>query len=122
MKVNTRLEEAEGRIVNAEERIQNTEDILSEMLKLQAQLEAKITDQEGRSRRENIRLYGIPEGAETDSPSMIMFVQKLLWENLDIPELANLQIERAHRALGPQPPSDAQPRSILVKFLSFRTK
>ena len=61
-KVNTRLEEAEGRIVKAEERIQNTEDVLSEMLKLQAQLEAKITDQEGRSRRENIRLYGIPEG------------------------------------------------------------
>ena len=53
-KVNTRLEEAEGRIVNAEEMIQNTEDILSKKLKLQTQLEAKITDQEGRSRRETI--------------------------------------------------------------------
>ena len=60
--------------------------------------------------------------AETNSPSMITFVEKLLRENLDIPELSNLQIEKALRALGPQPPSDAQPRSILVKFLSFRTK
>lgn len=118
----TRLDEAEGRIESAEERIQNGEDVMAEMLKLQTQLEAKMTDLEGRTRRENIRIYGVPEGAEKDYPSMLAFVEKLLRDNLDIPPTTNLQIERSHRALGPLPPTGAPPRSILAKFLSFNTK
>ena len=85
VKTNTRLDEAEGRITKAEERIQNTEDVLKEMIKLQAKLEEKITDQESRSRRDNVRIYGIPEGTEKEASSMISFVEKLLRENLDIP-------------------------------------
>ncbi|XP_037388770.1 uncharacterized protein LOC119262033 [Pygocentrus nattereri] len=122
MKTDNRLAEAENRIEKAEERIQNTDDILAEMLKLLAQLEAKITDQESRSRRENIRIYGLPEGAESDSACMISFVEKTLRENLDIPSEEPLHVEWAHRSLGTQPPAGAQPRSILVKFLSYRTK
>lgn len=34
----------------------------------------------------------------------------------------NLQIERAHRALTPLPPPGSAPRSIIVRFLDFRTK
>lgn len=121
-KTNIRLDEAEERIVKVEDRIQNTEDIILEMIKLQAQMEAKITDQESRLRRENIRIYGIPEEAENDSPSMIEFVEKLLGDNLVISDTPSLQIERAHRALGTKPPSTAPPRSILVKFASYRVK
>ncbi len=121
-KTNARLDEAEERIIKAEERIQNTEDILLEMLKLHSSLDAKITDQESRSRRENIRIYGVAEGSEKESPSMTSFVEKLFRENLNIPEDMTLQLERAHRALGPQPPEEAAPRSILVRFLSFKTK
>lgn len=121
-KTNTRLEEAEDRIEKAEERIQNVEGVLSEMLKLHAQMEAKLTEQESRSRRENIRLYGIPEGAEKDSISVVELVERLLGDNLEIADTTTLQIERAHRSLGPKPPLHAQPRSIIVKFASFRTK
>lgn len=121
-KTNVRLDEAEERIMKVEERVQNTEDILAEMLKLHNSLDAKITDQENRSRRENIRLYGVTEGAEKQSQSMTSFVEKLLRENLDIPDDMPLHLERAHRALGPQPPEDAAPRSILVRFLSSKTK
>lgn len=53
---------------------------------------------------------------------MIPFVEKLFKENIDIPDTKDLQIERADRALAPKPPAGAQPRSILVKFLSFRMK
>lgn len=121
-KTNTRLGEAEDRIEKAEERIQNVEGVLSEMLKLHAQMEAKLTEQESRSRRENIRLYGIPEGAENDSATVTEFIEKLLGDNLDIADSTTLHIERAHRSLGPRPPPHAQPRSIVVKFASFRTK
>lgn len=120
-RTNTKLEEAEERIEKAEERLQNVEDIVSEMLKLHAQTEARLTDQESRSRRENIRLYGIPEGAERDSSSVIVFVEQLLRDNLDVGD-TSLNIERAHRSLGDRPPPSAQPRSIVVKFASFRSK
>lgn len=119
---NARLEEAEGRIVTAEERIQNAEEVLTAMLKMHSKMEEKLVDIEGRSRRNNVRIYGVPEGAEKDSPTMTVFLEKLLRENLHLPGDAPFQIERAHRSLGKQPPADAQPRSIVVKFLSFTMK
>lgn len=48
-------------------------------------LDEKITDQESRSRWDNVRIYGIPEGTEKEALSMISFVEKSLRENLDIP-------------------------------------
>lgn len=63
-KTNNRLEEAEERIVGLEERSQNTESVMAEFLKLQSQLDERITDQEGSSRWNNIRIYGVAEGAE----------------------------------------------------------
>jgi len=47
--------------MKAEERIQNTEDIVSKMLKLLAQMEAKITEQERHSRREKYAYTGLPK-------------------------------------------------------------
>ena len=61
-KTNNRLEEAEDRIEKAEERLQNVEGVLSEMLKLHAQMETKLTEQESRSRRVNIRLWDSRRG------------------------------------------------------------
>ncbi|KAE8287224.1 hypothetical protein D5F01_LYC15193 [Larimichthys crocea] len=123
MKVNTRLDEAEGRIEKAKERIQNTEDVVTAMLKLHTKLEDKLLDLESRSRRENMRIYGVPEGSEKESTTMISFVENLLREGLELThDMPDLQIERAHRSLGPQPPRDAPPRSIIIKCLSFKTK
>ncbi|RXN04046.1 putative transposase element L1Md-A101/L1Md-A102/L1Md-A2 [Labeo rohita] len=116
---NKRIEEAENRITEAEEQIQQTGEALVELLKLQTQLESKLTDQEGRSRRDNI--YGVPEGSENGS-STITFIEKLLKDGLDLDPSTELQIQRAHRALAPKPTDSARPRSIVVKFLSFKTK
>ncbi|XP_039538832.1 uncharacterized protein LOC120486756 [Pimephales promelas] len=121
-KTNERLEEAEERIVGLEERSQNTESVMAEVLKLQTQLEERITDQEGRSRRNNIRIYGVVEGAEGNSPSMIAFIGDMLREKLELDTSLSFQIERAHRALAPRPPENAPPRSIVVNFLSYRMK
>lgn len=46
------------------------EDAMMELLKRQVKLEARLTDQEGRSRRDNIRIHGIVEG-------MTVFVENL---------------------------------------------
>lgn len=119
---NRRIDEAEMRISETEERVQGLEEATGELLKLQAKLEDKLTDQEGRARRENIRIHGIVEGAENNSTSMITFVEKLLKERLELPDTDDLTIERAHRALGSRPPADSPPRSIVVKFSSSKTK
>ena len=82
-----------------------------------------MLDLESRSRRKNIRIYGVPEGSEKESTTMISFVENLLREGLELTnDMPDLQIERAHRSLGPQPPADAPPRSIVIKCLSFKTK
>ena len=71
VKANARLDEAEGRIGRAEERIQNTEEVITARLQLHNKLEDKLLDLESRSRRENIRIYGVPEGSEKESTTMI---------------------------------------------------
>lgn len=119
---NSRVDEAEIRISETEERVQGLEEATRELLKLQAKLDNKLTDQEGRARRENIRIHGIEEGSESNSTSMITFVENLLRDNLELPATDDLKIERAHCALGPKPPADAPPRSIVVKFSSSKTK
>lgn len=122
-KMSERMDEAEGRIEKTEERIQNTEDAMTEIIKIQIRLEDKLMDLESRTRRENIRIYGVPETAERDSPTMSDFVEKLLCDGLELSQdELDICIERAHRSLGPPPPDDAPPRSIIVKFLSFKTK
>lgn len=122
IKANIRLDEAEERIEKAE-RIQNTEEGVAAMLKMHTKLEDKILDLESRSRRENMRNYGVPEGAEKDSKTMISFVEDLLREGLELnKEMPDLQIERAHRSVGQPPPDDAPPRSNVIKFLTLKTK
>lgn len=80
-----------------------------------------MLDLESRSRRENIRIYGVPEGSEKESTTMVSFVENLLCDGLELTnDMPDLQIERAHRSLGPQLPVDTPPRSIVIK--SFKTK
>lgn len=93
------------------------------MLKLHTKLEDKLLDLESRSRRENMRIYGVPEGAEKDSTMFIWFVENLLCEGLELnKEMPDLQIEIAHRSAGQPPPDEAPPRFIIVKCLKCKTK
>lgn len=119
---NHRIDTAEMRLMEAEERLQHMEDATFELLELQKQFENRLVDQEGRSRRENIRIHGVKEGAEDSARGMIDFIETLLREKLELPPSHHLGIERAHRAFATRPPPDAPPRSIVVRFMSFRNK
>lgn len=121
-RTNARINEAERRIGDAEERVVSIEEVTCELIKLQKKLEDKQIDQEGRARRDNVRLHGIVEGAENGATSVSAFVEDLLREKLALPPAFQLDVERAHRALGPRPPEGAPPRSIVVKFLSYKCK
>lgn len=115
---NNRLEEAEGRIEETETALQAMATLMKKLMKRQVSMEAKLTDQEGRARRDNLRIHGIPEKEEGDN--MCAFLEKLLSDTLDI---HGIRIERAHRtqASAPNDPQ-ARPRSIIAKFTSYRIK
>lgn len=84
-------------------------------------MEAKLINQEGRDRRDNIRINGIPEEAEGDNISS--FLINLLRDSLDLPLDMELKVKRAHRALVPKPTnSQVKPHSIIAKLASFRVK
>lgn len=119
--VSQRLGEAEQRVGEVETFSIEVNETLIQMQRTQLELKSKLTELEGHSRRNNIRIYGIKEGAE--GTSMIRFVENLIQTELGEGTGPNgLGIERAHRALGPKPADNAPPRSTIVKFLKYSTK
>ena len=80
----------------------------------------KFTDMEARSRQNNLRIYGIPEG--TQGNNIQQFIDHFIKKELEPLAEAELGIQRCHRALGPRPPNDAQPRSVIAYFQEFKTK
>uniref|UniRef100_A0A096LYE8 Uncharacterized protein n=1 Tax=Poecilia formosa TaxID=48698 RepID=A0A096LYE8_POEFO len=115
---NSRIDKAESRI-EEEERLQHIEEATME---LQKRFKTRLVDQKGRSRRENVRIHGLKEGAEDGASLMTEFIEKLLREKLELPPSFPFQIERAHRALPPRPSPESPPRSIVIKFMSLRSK
>lgn len=116
----TRLTEAEQRVEETETANIDLRDALLDSLKQQKLLQDKVTDLEGRSRRNNIRIYGIKEG--TEGNSMLTFIDNFLKTELALDGTADLQIQRAHRSIGPKPRDEAVSRSILVNFQRYDTK
>ncbi|KAL7864424.1 hypothetical protein AOLI_G00158440 [Acnodon oligacanthus] len=112
-----RLEEAENRIISAEELLQKSMADLNNAMKRVSYLEAKIDDLENRGRRKNLRLFGLREGAEGQRP-LLEFVREMLprWLETD----RSFVIERARRTLAPPKPN--QHRAVLVRFLNFQDR
>lgn len=88
--VNRRIQDVTGQIEGAVERVGQMEenmldverwdigvkDTLTQLLTNQRALQEKVTDLEGRSRRNNIRIYGIPEDAE--GTSAVTFIENFI--------------------------------------------
>lgn len=120
-RTNDRLNKAEERIDETENVLQATSTLIRWLTQCQANLEARLIDQEGRAWRDNLRIYGIPEDKE--GTHMVGFLDNLLKKALDFPHDRELGNERAHRALAPKPNDpQAKPRSIVVKFRSYQMK
>ncbi|KAL7872495.1 hypothetical protein SRHO_G00074780 [Serrasalmus rhombeus] len=90
--INHKIAEAETRIEKTESRVQNVEQVLDKLIKVVTQQENKLLDQEGRSRRENLRIYNVTEGEE--GSSMVEFIESFLRQTLELPMSTQLEIER----------------------------
>lgn len=80
----------------------------------------KLEDLEMRSRRNNMRIFGVLEGTESQSSSVAKFVDTWLREELGLD--TEMQIQRAHRATVPKPDPGQPPRSIGINCQQFSTK
>ena len=79
----------------------------------------RITEQEDRSRRSNLRLVGLPEKSE--GSDMCGFLEKWLQDTLGEGFTVPPIIERAHR-IGPFKPKSTSPRVVIMKFLNYRDR
>ncbi|KAL7825813.1 hypothetical protein SRHO_G00335510 [Serrasalmus rhombeus] len=111
-----------GETVSAHDsRIDALEAALKELERANATMQLKIDDLEGRSRRNNIRIIGIPEGAEGARPTDFVagLLPKLLGEeNFKLP----LLVDRAHRSICPRLAEGAKPRPFIAQIHLFQVK
>lgn len=85
-------------------------------LKIQKQAE-QIDDLEQYSRRNCLRVFGIPESDKEDTDEVIVTLAKnKLGVNID-----QHDIDRSHRT-GPKNGKSNRPRPIIVKFVSYRNR
>lgn len=116
-----RVSETENRVSATEDRSRRHERVLGHLLKREANLAAVCDDMENRLRRNNIRLFGVPEGAEENDT--VTFITDFLNTSLELQDDVDIKLERAHRALAPKPrDAAAPPRTIIARFLDFRVK
>lgn len=95
------IEKTEGRIKEIESEISQIDDrgLRHERLlclKRDTEITAKYEDLQNRLRRNNIRIYQVPEGSEANDTKE--FVKELLTKTQVSPQL-DIKIERAHRPL-----------------------
>lgn len=82
-------------------------------------MHTKLTNIEARSWRNNIRLHGIPEEAKGNN--IQEFIESFIKTELSLSD-TDFGIQRCHRTLGPKPPPNANPRSVVIYFLEYKTK
>ncbi|RXN33137.1 LINE-1 type transposase domain-containing 1 [Labeo rohita] len=103
--------ETETRISAVEEDIASLQKKLFALENLNTTLAEKVTDLEGRTRRDNIRILNLRESVEGSDP--LQFFESFLPKPLDLP-VKCIEIDRAHRGLGT--PTDGRPRPVILKI------
>ncbi|KAG5280126.1 hypothetical protein AALO_G00085250 [Alosa alosa] len=126
--IQSKVEDQERRVLSLEsnanavsESIGALETSCSALANENAKLQAKVLDLEGRSRRNNIRIIGLPESIEGSRPTE--FFAGLLVEVLGEQVLTSTpELDRAHRALTSKPSPGEKPRSVVICFHKFQTR
>lgn len=76
-------------------------------------VKSRLTEMEGRSRRNNVRLIGLPEGIEGPQPSG--FFSQLLQDVFGPDTFPSpAELDRAHRSLAPKPGPGGKPRPVII--------
>lgn len=106
-----RVAELEKQVTTLQERVST----------LDTSLKLRSDDLEQYQRRNNLRVFGIPEtnGEDTDKLVTKMFKEKL---GVDVPVSRLDRSHRVGRKLDPRPGQDVRPRPIIVRFMSYQDR
>lgn len=111
----------ENSLSDASDRLITLEKRYDSLIKEHKKLQDKCTDLESRSRRQNLRIIGIAEGAENNNPTH--FVTKFLVEVLGKENFGSpIVIDRAHRSLAPKPRNGERPRAMIIRLHYYSDK
>ena len=103
------------------QRVVDLENICSTLRSDNTKLMAKVADLESRSRRQNIRVLGLPESTESGRPTE--FFSDLLREVFGSETLpAPPEVDRAHRSLNAKPVPGQRPRPVILRLHRYQTK
>lgn len=112
------IKELERSSSDHSDRITELENLFSTFNDRLNQLDAKCEDLEGHSRRNNIRLVGLPEGNEGSRPTE--YVAQLLQDILQLRDKPLL--DRAHRTLREKPKKGQPPRPLVIRVHYFHVR
>lgn len=102
-------------------RLSELEKVCTTLQRENVSLTSKLADLEGRSRRQNIRIVGLPESIEGSRPTT--FFAQLLVDVLGTEILPSPpELDRAHRSLAPKPAPGAKPRPVIIRLHRFQVK
>lgn len=118
---NTRITSLESAATATSDEVQDLAAKLTAVVEDNAKLKAKLVDLEGRSRRNNVRLLGVPEDIEWPRPTV--FFSQLLVDVFggDFFKTAP-ELDRAHRTLTSKPGPNSRPRAVVMCFHSYQTR
>ncbi|RXN02936.1 putative transposase element L1Md-A101/L1Md-A102/L1Md-A2 [Labeo rohita] len=112
------IKELERSSSDHSDRITELENLISTLNDRLTHFDAKCEDLEGRSRRNNIRLVGLPEGSEGSRPTE--YVARLLQEVLQLRDKPLL--DRANRTLRDKPKKGQPPRPLVIRVHYFHVR
>lgn len=116
-----RLTSLEENATTTDQRCTVLEDNYTALQKENDWLKEKVADLEGRSRRNNIRIVGLPENFGGPRPTT--FFSEFLVEVFGRDTLPSPpEIDRAHRSLTAKPAPGAKPRPVLLCLHRFQIK
>lgn len=112
------IKELERASSDHSDRITELENLIMSLSDRITHLDAKCEDLEGRSRRNNLRLVGLPEGSESSRPTE--YVAQLLQAILQLQDKPLL--DRAHRTLREKPKKGEPPRPLVIRVHYFHVR
>lgn len=116
-----RISSLEAAATATSEDMQVIKDKLATVTEENGKLKAKLIDLESRSRRNNVRIVGLPEDIEGTRPTA--FFSQLLLDVFGEDTLGKApDLDRAHRTLMAKPGPGEKPRAVVICFHSYQTK
>ena len=116
----TTIREIEGALNRHDSSIAGLDKTILDLKQEVGKLKDRNDDLENRSRRQNLRIIGIPEGVENGKPTAFMasFFACVLGDEITDP----LVLDRAHRSLAAKPKPGDRPRPTIVRLHYYTDK